>query len=125
MSELQARDWKGVLRDLQGGLMLHGFAAVSWHRFAYPPGVWLNTTPEENLLVFAGHRINPKEVRTALWGWRRNRSVLRERGFIWAAYNPEIDLTAVGVGTVVTPAVASRMSLRSEDFTPLGAINAS
>lgn len=125
MKQTPARDWKGVLRDLQGGLMLHGFAAVSWHRQAYPPGVWLNTTAEDDLLVFPGRGIHFKEVRTNLWRWRHERSVLRERGFLWAAYNAEVDLTAVGLGTVVTPAVATRMSMRSEDFMPLGTIHAS
>ena len=118
----QSRDWKGTLREVAIGLNLRGFAAVSWHPDRFPRGVWLNTTPESDLLVFPGRGLDHKAVRTALWQWRKNRSLLRHSGFLWAAYDSAVDLTAVGVGSVVSPAVATRMAKRSETFVPLGAI---
>ncbi len=78
-----------------------------------------NVTREfTDLLAIPGAKLDPKKVRSMLWAKRHQRGLQRQYFFLWSIYDVAKDISWIGWGAYVPPAVNARLDARSS---PIGA----
>ena len=103
-------NWKLLSKTVADSHNRIGLSVVNKEGNPVVEGKLINLTREEFQFTKSGGELRPKEIRTWLWTYRKNRSFSRNNLVVWSSYNPDEDITYMGVGAVVSPKAASKFS---------------
>ena len=62
-----------------------------------------------------GKALTPKTIRKFLWESRKYRAVKRDGAVLWTVYDPEVDVSYLGLGLLIEPAILARIRMQEPD----------
>lgn len=103
------RDWKKISKDLvesESGTIMLDHPDMEWGDM--PEWVAPYEHPSPQLKVEGNP--SPKAIRQFLWEHRNERSLTRDRAFLWKKYDAELETSTVGLGTLTVVPVIERLT---------------
>ena len=104
------RDWKQIskaLSDTEGeGRIMLDYPDLEWGELPEWSAAYEHVKPS----MEAEKNPTPKEIRQFLWEHRNERSLVRDRAFVWKRYDEDLETFTVGLGTLTVAPVVERLS---------------